>query len=130
MTGEGVVFGEKTKTPGKSGGVKKMARPMSKEKKREKTLESLKKALVSNKLSEKFIEDKVEEYMSFYDDLLFINETLNKLKKEENCSLKTYTDTTAEKRRISAEMRSILNFLGLKPTDVSLASGGDRDEEL
>ena len=107
-----------------------MARPMSAETKREKTLESLKNVLVSNKLSEKFLEDKVEEYMSFYDDLFYINETLMKLKREGNCSLKTYTDTTAEKRRISSEMRNILSFLGLKPTDVNLASGGDKDEEL
>ncbi|MDY3251227.1 MAG: hypothetical protein SOX32_12880 [Candidatus Choladocola sp.] len=107
-----------------------MPRPMSRETKREKTLESLKNALISNKLSEKFLEDKVEEYMSFYDDLYYINETLIKLKQTGNCTLKTYTDTTAEKRRISSEMRSILTFLGLKPTDVNLPSGGVIDEEL
>ena len=83
-----------------------MPRPLSQEKKREKTKESLKNALLSNKMSEKFLEDKVEEYMSFY------------------------TDATAEKRRISAEMRSILSFLGLKPSDVVLSSGAADDEEL
>lgn len=107
-----------------------MARPLSQEKKREKTKESLKNALLSNKMSEKFLEDKVEEYMSFYDDLFYINQTLTTLKKDGNCTLKNYTDATAEKRRISAEMRSILSFLGLKPSDVVLSSGAADDEEL
>ena len=107
-----------------------MARPMSKETKREKTLESLKNALKQNKLEEKFLDDKVEEYMSFYDDLNYINDTLIELKQSGNCPLKTYTDAVSEKRRVSSEMRSILNFLGLKPTDVNLPSGGELDEEL
>lgn len=108
-----------------------MARPMSAETKREKTLESLKNALKLNKLKERFLEDKVEEYMSFYDDLIYINDTLIQLKQTGNCTLKIYTDAVSEKRRISSEMRSILNFLGLKPTDVNLPSdGGDSDEEL
>lgn len=68
--------------------------------------------------------------MSFYDDLSYINETLIQMKKDGNCTLKGYTDATAEKRRISSEMRSILNFLGLKPTDVTIAAGGEADEEL
>ena len=55
-----------------------MARPMSEEKKREKTLESLKKALSQRKMSDKYLTDKVEEYMSFYDDLSYINQTLIK----------------------------------------------------
>lgn len=107
-----------------------MARKPSKAAERKKTLESLKNALVSNKMSEKFLKDKVEEYMSFYDDLTYINETLMALKTSGNCTLKTYTDTTAEKRRISSEMRNILRFLGLKPVDVNLAAGGETDEEL
>ncbi len=76
-----------------------MARPMSTEKKREKTEESLKNALLSRKMSDKFLTDKVDEYMSFYDDLFYINQTLIQLKKNENCSLKIYTDAVAEKRR-------------------------------
>ncbi|MGN0276479.1 MAG: hypothetical protein ACI4CZ_04720 [Hominisplanchenecus sp.] len=106
-----------------------MARKPSKAAKRKKTLESLENALISNKMSEKFLEDKVDEYMSFYDDLTYINETLMELKSSEKCTLKTYTDATAEKRRISSEMRNILRFLGLKPTDVNLM-GGEADEEL
>lgn len=106
-----------------------MARKMSPTQKRKKTLESLKNALIVSKLSEKFLEDKVDEYMSFYDDLSYINETLMKLKSSGNCTLKAYTDATAEKRRISSEMRSILRFLGLKP-EGNLPPGGDADEEL
>ena len=107
-----------------------MARKLSTKAQRAKTLKSLEKALVSNKLSEKFLEDKVEEYMSFYDDLTYINEKLIVLKSSGNCSLKTYTDATAEKRRISSEMRNILRFLGLKPTEVNLTAGGETIEEL
>ena len=90
----------------KLGGEGKMARKKSEAAQRRKTLESLKNALVSNKLSEKFLQDKVDEYMSFYDDLSWINETLIALKSSGNCSIKVYTDATAEKRRISSEMRS------------------------
>ena len=68
--------------------------------------------------------------MSFYDDLTHINKALKELKRAENGTLKNYTDATAEKRRISAEMRNILRFLGLKPADTNLAPGGDADEEL
>lgn len=107
-----------------------MARPTGEEKERKMTEKSLKNALSQNKLSEKFLEDKVKEYMSFYDDLLYINKTLTEMKKSGNCTLKNYTDATAEKRRISSEMRNILRFLGLKPVDVNLVSGGDADEEL
>lgn len=47
------------------------------------------------------------------------------------CLQQTAEILLCEKRRISSEMRSILNFLGLKPTDVNLPSdGGDSDEEL
>ena len=113
----------------KFGGEGKMARKKSEAAQRRKTLESLKNALVSNKLSEKFLQDKVDEYMSFYDDLSWINETLIALKSSGNCSLKVYTDATAEKRRISSEMRNILRFLGFKPQDVNL-TGGEDDEEL
>lgn len=107
-----------------------MARPMGDEKKRAKTVESLENALKNNKLSEKFLQDKVDEYMSFYDDLKYINDRLITLKSDENSSLKSYTEAVSEKRRISNEMRNILTFLGLKPTDVSLMSGGELDEEL
>lgn len=106
-----------------------MARKPSAERLRQRTEESLKNALILNKMSEKFLEDKVDEYMSFYDDLSYINSQIIEQKKKQNLSLKSYMDAVAEKRRISSEMRSILNFLGLKPTDV-VVSGGDADEEL
>lgn len=106
-----------------------MARKPSAAKLRQRTEESLRNALFLNKMSEKFLEDKVDEYMSFYDDLSYINSQIIEQKKNGNLSLKSYMDAVAEKRRISSEMRSILNFLGLKPTDV-VVSGGDADEEL
>lgn len=106
-----------------------MARKPSAAKLRQRTEESLRNALFLNKMSEKFLEDKVDEYMSFYDDLSYINSQIIEQKRCGNLSLKSYMDAVAEKRRISSEMRSILNFLGLKPTDV-VVSGGDADEEL
>lgn len=113
----------------KLGSEHKMARKPSAAKLRQRTEESLRNALFLNKMSEKFLEDKVDEYMSFYDDLSYINSQIIEQKKNGNLSLKSYMDAVAEKRRISSEMRSILNFLGLKPTDV-VVSGGDADEEL
>lgn len=107
-----------------------MARKMAQSTRRKKTRESLENALKSNKLSETFLQDKIEEYMSFYDDLTYINEALTRLKSTGNCTLKTYTEATSEKRRISSEMRNILRFLGLKPSDVNLPSSGEEDEEL
>ena len=107
-----------------------MARPISEEKNREKTGKRQINALRNNKISEKFLQDKVEEYMSFYDDLKYINNRLITMKSDENASLKSYTEAVSEKRRISGEMRNILTFLGLKPTDVKISSGGEDDEEL
>lgn len=122
--------GEKfSKNLKKLGSEYEMARKPSAERLRQRTEESLKNALILNKMSEKFLEDKVDEYMSFYDDLSYINSQIIEQKKNGNLSLKNYADAVAEKRRISSEMRSILNFLGLKPTDV-VVSGGDADEEL
>lgn len=102
-----------------------MARPLSEETKRQKTAESLKKAIEAVGMNEKFYQDKIEEYMSFYDDLSVINEQLTSMKQNENLNLKAYTDATAEKRRISSEMRSILAYLGLKPQN---GSGGKYEE--
>ena len=130
MTGRGPASGEIFKIPEKSGEVISLARPISEEKNREKTRKSLINALRNNKISEKFLQDKVEEYMSFYDDLKYINSRLITMKSDENVSLKSYADAVSEKRRISGEMRNILSFLGLKPTDVKVSSGGEDDEEL
>ena len=104
-----------------------MAKPASEETKREKTRKSLENALKKNKLEEDFLKDKVDEYMSFYDNLKYIDK---ELKNGNINSMSGYTNATAEKRRISGEMRNILTFLGLKPVEVTLPSGGDDDEEL
>lgn len=107
-----------------------MARPFSEKRKRENTKDSLKNALLANGLSETFIMDKVEEYMSFYDDLCVLNRILTALKSSEDVNLKKYMDATAEKRRVSSEMRNILKFLGLKPEDANIQTGSDADEVL
>lgn len=105
-----------------------MARPYSEETKRQKTMESVLGAIKMSGMEEKFYKDKVDEYMSFYDDLSTINDQLIAMKSKDNFSLKAYTDATAEKRRISSEMRSILSYLGLKPA--ASIGGGGRYEEL
>lgn len=105
-----------------------MARPLSEERKRQKTMESLMNSIKIAGMGEKFYKDKVDEYMSFYDDLKVINEQLTAMKSKANFSLKAYTEATAEKRRISSEMRSILVYLGLKP--VNGGAGGSKYEEL
>lgn len=107
-----------------------MARPMGDEKKRQKTKESLTESIEKSGLLEKFYVDKIDEYMSFYDDLFTINEQLTSMKSKNGSdfSLKAYTDATAEKRRISSEMRSILSYLGLKPMAVTSGGGGKYEE--
>lgn len=89
--------------------------------------------MIANQVSERFLIDKLDEYMSFYDDLCVINEVLSKFRicsNTDDFDLKAYTAATAEKRRISNEMRSILRFLGLKPADVELPSQEQVNEEL
>lgn len=103
-----------------------MARPMLPENKKLKTRESLEKSLKEKYLNEDFYKDKIDEYMSFYDDLSVINCQLIAMKTNDNFNLKSYTDATSEKRRISNEMRSILSFLGLKPLD-GKSGGGYED---
>lgn len=127
MTGMTLVSGEICKNPEKVKVVVKLAKPASDETKREKTRKSLENALKVNKLKEDFLKDKVDEYMSFYDNLKYIDK---ELKSGHINSMSGYTNATAEKRRISGEMRNILTFLGLKPAEVTLSSGGDDDEEL
>lgn len=129
MTGRVIVRGKTIKNM-KSQEVMEMARPPSKETKRDRTQESIVNALRKNDLTENFIADKVEEYMSFYDDLLYINDALTDMKSSGYEDIKKYTEATGEKRRISGEMRKILEFLGLKPTVVPLPMGGGSDEEL
>lgn len=107
-----------------------MPMPRTKANRRKATEKSLKTSLASNKLSEKYLEDKIDEYMSFYDDLEFINELLARSKEADEIDLKTITSAIAEKRRISNEMRNILRFLGLKPSDSMLPSEEFADEEL
>lgn len=107
-----------------------MARPLSGETKRQKTMESLLNSIKNSGLDEKFYFDKIDEYMSFYDDLCTINEQLTIMKSNENFSLKAYTEATAEKRRISSEMRSLLSYLGLKPVNIPGAGGGGKNAEL
>lgn len=94
-----------------------MARPMTEETLRKKTMQSLENSLNDKGLIEKFYQDKVDEYMSFYDDLALLNQALMKEKADNTLTVNKLTVITAEKRRLSSEMRNILGFLGLKPPD-------------
>lgn len=104
-----------------------MARSKSEKTKREETEKSLKKSLEAKGLVAQVYLDKIEEYMSFYDNYKKLNEYLNTQEKVQNFNLKSYTDAIGEKRRVAAEMRHILLFLGMKP---DMESGGGLPEEL
>lgn len=106
-----------------------MARKETAETRRKKTVESLREAIRANNITERFLLDKVDEYMSFYDNLSRINRALKEMDDGE-FDQRAYTSMTAEKRRISNEMRSILKFLGLEPADATLPSQEQADEEL
>ena len=66
-------------------------------------------ALQDRGISEKYLLDQVDEYMVYFDSLGEIN---SKLKKGFNIGL------SKEKRQITKEMRSILDFLGLRPVEI------------
>lgn len=104
-----------------------MARQKSEKVKREETEKSLKKSLEVRGLKDQIYLDKIEEYMSFYDNFKKLNEYLKTAEPGNNLTLKNYNDAVGEKRRIAAEMRNILSFLGLKP---EIDSGGGSPEEL
>jgi len=92
-----------------------MARQKSEEKKREDTKKNLEKLTKGKGLSGQVYLDKIDEYMSFYDNLKTLESRIISMESDENSSLKNLTDAISEKRRVSAEMRGILAFLGLKP---------------
>ncbi len=104
-----------------------MARQKSKEKKWEETRKNLKKALMERGITEQIFEDKIEEYMTFYDSLNCLNKLVKDIESHENINVKNYADVLREKRMVTAEMRNILNFLGLKP---DIDGGGKEPEEL
>lgn len=92
-----------------------MARKKTNKTLRQETEKSLSDALYTRKMNEQFYLDYIEQYMSFYDSLFAINELLMSENGRVNKSIRSFIDATAEQRRISNEMRSILEFLGLKP---------------
>lgn len=98
-----------------------MARPTKEVAARNRTKATITKALEAKgikKKENKYIYDQVEEYMGFFDNLVTINSKL-----KNNFSV----DLLKEKRQVMKEMRSILTFLGLKP---SADMGDDSGEEL
>lgn len=98
-------------------GVIKVARPSLKQVSRKDTENALMQALETNNINEKYYKDQVLQYMKYFDNL-----------EELNDSLGTHMDIEIlkEKRQVTKEMRSILDFLGLKPQ----AAGGGQFEEL
>ncbi len=98
--------------------VAKRGRPTNEEKSRRETKVAIIKALEQKGEQTKYNLDHVEEYMEYYDNLRVLNA---ELKKTFN------TDVLKEKRQVTKEMRSILMYLGLKPSE---EGGGTMDEEL
>lgn len=90
---------------------------------RKKTFESLKMEIIKNGLDVPMYMDYVDEYMIYYDSLQKLNEWLLG-----TTDIKTYNDILKEKRQVTKEMRNILTFLKLKPTDEG--GGGFEGNEL
>lgn len=95
-----------------------MARPSKKEQLKKQTKTAILQALNKRQTNEKYLIDQVDEYMKYFDNLDKINEEL---------SGGLDIDLLKEKRQVTKEMRNILSFLGLKPSDLN---GTDLFEEL
>lgn len=87
-----------------------MARPTKEEMLRKETKATIIKALEEKGTAEKYLLDQVDEYMGYFDSLKVINTKLNK---------GFNIDLSKEKRQVTKEMRSILDFLGLKPVEMT-----------
>ena len=68
--------------------------------------------------------DHVDEYMMYYDSLQKLNEKL--LGTPE---IRLYNEILKEKRQVTKEMRNILSFLKLNPTDEGGGSNGEEEFE-
>lgn len=86
-----------------------VARPSKEEMLKRETKAAIIRALQDRGISEKYLLDQVDEYMGYYDSLREINGKLKKGFK---------IDLSKEKRQITKEMRSILDFLGLRPVEI------------
>lgn len=95
-----------------------MGRPSKKEQLKKQTETAILKALDKKQTNEKYLVDQVDEYMKYFDNLDRINEEL---------SGGLDIDLLKEKRQVTKEMRNILSFLGLKPSDLN---GMEPFEEL
>lgn len=104
-----------------------MARGKSEETKRKNTRKNLENMLIDRKLTGQIYLDRIDEYMTLYDSLICLNKVVKQGESVENMNLKAYTDALREKRMVAAEMRNLLNFLGLKPEP---DTGGGEPEEL
>lgn len=104
-----------------------MARGKSEETKRKNTRKNLENMLIDRKVTGQIFFGSIDEYMNLYDSLICLNKIVKNRESTENMNLKAYTDALREKRMVAAEMRSILNFLGLKPEP---DTGGGEPEEL
>ncbi len=88
------------------------------------TENSLLKMLEENGYKEKFYYDHIKEYMLYYDALFNLNEKM----KNSDVSNSQYFDCLKEKRQVTKEMRNILSFLKLEPTETG--GLGDSPEDL
>nr|DAY92780.1 MAG TPA: hypothetical protein [Caudoviricetes sp.] len=95
-----------------------MGRPSKKEQLKKQTETAILKALDKKQTNEKYLVDQVDEYMKYFDNLDRINVELSR---------GLDIDLLKEKRQVTKEMRNILSFLGLKPSDLN---GMEPFEEL
>lgn len=92
---------------------------------RNRTENSLLLALKNSGYEEKFFYDQINEYMLYYDSLFLLNEKLL-----QNKGTSSYFDILKEKRLLTKEMRNILSFLKLEPTEVGGIGGNSKEENL
>lgn len=108
-----------------------MRKELTEEEKRENTRKNLTKLVRDKGLKGKVYQDKIDEYMTFYDAFFTLNHAIKDINSgeiDENFwKPKDITNMMGELRRVSAEMRNVLSFLGLKPEP---ESGGGQPEKL
>ena len=83
------------------------------QRKRKKTFDNLIELVKQQCGDNKIYLDQVDEYMIYFDNL----HHLNKLLLDETIETKSYSEILKEKRQVTKEMRSILTFLNLQPTE-------------
>ena len=91
---------------------------------RKKTYDALMLELAKSGFEQQFYLDQVDEYMLYYDNLQILNDRL-----ADTEDVRIYNEILKEKRQVTKELRNILTFLKLKPTDEGGGGFGEQEFE-